>query len=350
MDSSKPFLVLAAVVGIAVLAAVVLSRLDTTPEVDREKIVVPVPLPTAAFVEKEPRVTSAKVIDSSAVQLLYQNLQRKIDEYATVQVRSRLEMPNHAPGEIVEAEVRFDAIQPDRWVREITASRPVDDLNPSSKWKVGPIEGKLVDGSHYRFVQHKGRLVIDTDLSDADEGLKPYIDRKKTEVADQFANPLMDFLYGISFEDRFLEKVRSEVIDTEEGKETRVLFRMNGEMARQMKAGGRLLPFFDLCPSCVWEVSYREDVFDTESGDLKRTTYLKADESPFIVQRYNRVVWDEDIPDNQFELTLPVPTITHDFNRVLKHKIKLPTHDEAAKQMEEGKVDWDTLVKRAADY
>jgi hypothetical protein len=307
MGSKKPFLILIGVVAISILAAVLLSRIERTsaplaPEETVSATVQPTPSPAPS---RDPEdFSTSRRISRDEYQPYYDTLVKTASDYTTAQVRTILSLPQFVEDEVVEAEVRFDAVRPERWARQIFASRPENRIDPYAEWEFLPRSGTLATWNLWRNIEYDHRTAFEHQLDATDEFLAPYLEKKRQDFLEQFANPHIDLLFEIPIEDRLREVVEAEEIKTSEGLRIRVLMRLTSTMAQEITRG-KLRLYFPVCPDCAKAVSLREDWFAADTMDLEQSVYLKPDRTPFLVQRYVRTIWDERIPDDRFELPMP---------------------------------------------
>ena len=295
------------VVSASILVAVALSLVEirTTPKDPlEEQTLQPSPVVPPTPIRDPEDFSTTRRISKEEVLPYYHTLEKQAGEYTTVQTRAKLELPQYVEGEIIEAEVRFDAIRGQRWARQIFASRPENKIDPQAKWEVLPRSGTLATQDLFREIQHDNRTAYDIPLDATEEVFQSFLSKKEEDRDKQFANPYLDLLHKIPLEDRLREIVQTEEVKTSQGPEIRVLMRVNSEMSQEIKRG-KLRVYFPLCPDCAKAVSLRQDVFDVKTMELKQSIYMKPDRTPFLVHRYLEVTWDEEIPEDRFDLPLP---------------------------------------------
>jgi len=352
MGSSKPFLILTLVIGLAVLLAVVLSRIDTTPESQKGDDIIfhsPTPVPSPSPSPTEENTAAVRKLRQEEAAQLYEALNDRVQGYSSITVQIRFELPRLAPDQIVESDLRFDARKPDRWLFEVIASTPKVREDPLTEWEIRPLRGTLFTGSKLLVAEHAEHRVFEEDLDDTEETLRSYLDKKRKKLEERFANPLFDLFFEIPFEERWREFIEAKAAAGSEGDETCVLFRVTSKEAARL-SGNYLAEFFPSCPKTDELVALREDVFETATGELRRVSYQTVDGQPFLTQRYLKVEWNPEMPDNRFELKQPDPSTTVNITRILKRNQKLGlTWNEAKKRLEEGSLDWPTVRKMGED-
>jgi hypothetical protein len=189
MGSKKPLLVLSGVVGVSILAAILLSRVERTipPPEQAETELVPIqPAPTPAPTHDPEDFSTTRRLSKLAYKAYYDAMVEKASTYTTVQMRTFLSLPEFIEGQVVEAEVRLDAIRPDRWAKQIFASRPENKSDPHSVWEVRPRSGTLATPHLLREIEHDVRTAFEINLDATDEFLQSYFTKKRSDMEEQF--------------------------------------------------------------------------------------------------------------------------------------------------------------------
>jgi len=253
-----------------------------------------------------PRPPKVVFTKGQAVEL-YENLQKRIAEYKTIQVRTRLEFPHIAIGGAIQAEVRFDAVRPDRYIHTVLNSKPVRRGDPETKYDLRPhyVEYLRDSDKHY-FLSYKTRLLHFTDLGTKtdEESVLAVLKPMTKQAATRFQDPLQDLLYKIPFADQMREFQSAELVDKKQGKEVHILFRMTRRMNRGITET-KTKSFLPVDGGTYDHIMNRKDIFDLETGLPKKRIFLDREGKDFLIQTYPLIRFDEEIPKDRFKPDLP---------------------------------------------
>ncbi len=328
MNSARLFSILAAVIAVMAILAVLLFMREVPPPQSESPQTDSQTSPTrqaAIPVDKEsaePDLNVTHRLSREDIAPLYSALKKRIDEYRTAHVRTRLEFQIVEDKRPLEAEFWFDAIRPDRYIHKTVKSMPKNKKSMSSPLVPLPYMTEIYDGSRMNIINYGKRTVYTVDLAATDASAKQLAATMLVKCATHLANPLQDLLIGVSYEDRLKEMVEAKQVSTSHGKETHILFRITGEMSQRIQNGplGGNLP---VTKEGLGLMALRKDVFDSSSGNLIKTVYLDAEWRPFLTQTYQEIDWDEEIPDDRFLSDAPPGSVTHNISERVSRLRKL---------------------------
>ncbi len=278
--------------------------------------------PKSGKKESEPDLTTSYPLSRDEILPLYAALEKRIREYKTVHVRTRLVFHIMEDKRPVEAEFWFDAIRPDRYIHKTIKSMPKNRKSMSSPFVPLPYMTEIRDGSRMTVINYRKRSVYQVDLAAKDSAAKQLAATMLVKCATQQENPLQDLLFGISFENRLNEMVEAKLVSTSHGKETQVLFRVTGEMSQKIQ-NSQLAGNLPVSNEGLVTMALRRDVFDSSSGNLLQSIYLDPEWHPFLTQTYPEIEWDVDIPDDRFVSDAPPGSVTHNISERVTRLKKL---------------------------
>jgi hypothetical protein len=337
MNSARLFSILAVIIAAAVLLAVLILQKEPPSSLQSES---PHSTPVSSNTQPDmslerkslgPELQVTHALSREDVVPLYTALQKRVDEYQTIHVRTRLEFPKAMKDQILETEFWFDAIRPHEFIHKAIKSVPEDRKSMTSRFVPVPFQTEIYDGTHLTVVSHLKRTIHKLVLSATDVASRPIVAPMKVLCATRMANPLQDLLFGLPYEERLKEMVEAKVVNTSSGHETQVMFRINGEMSRVIQHG-KLLISLPVSHEGLKMMALRRDIFDTETGDLKQSVYLDSEWKPFLVQTYPEVEWNGVIPKDRFLPDAPPGSVTHD---VLEHQRRIHQLAITSKDLEE---------------
>jgi hypothetical protein len=294
------------------------EELVETPLPSKESHVTPTPQPPS----KEPDLRVTTRLSLSNIQPLYQSLQKRVEEYQTIQVRTRLEFPNILKTQVLEAEFWFDALRPDRYIHSSFNSQQEDKKDASSKYVTRPCLTETSDGKRMLVISHQRHNVHEITLDATDPASLQVVTPTKIKSATCLANPLQDLLFGMSYEDRLKELLEASRVKTSRGDEIQVLFRINSAMSKRIKTN-QLALYLPIDDKGLALMSLRRDIFDCQTGDWREVVYLDQEWRPFLVQSYSQVTWNETIPEQRFSPEIPAGFSTDNINKILRRKREL---------------------------
>jgi hypothetical protein len=336
MRQIRIFLVLFVALVIGALAAIFLLH-EKRPE-PRE--IPKTEAPTAKSAESQPGEIDLQTTHRLGIEditPLYASLAGRIVGYRSVVVRTHIDFPKLVPNHVFEAEFRFDAIRPERFIHRSFSSQPEDKKNLAADWVLKPLRSESSDGKTLFVVSHNTRNYHKVDLTATDKASKALVATMKVKCATRLANPLQDLLYPIPFEDRLKEMLEAKRERTSRGEEVRVLFRMNRAMNKRL-LGNLLTPDLPVVSEKLNDITMREDVFDQASGGLLETVYCDLNRKPFLSQTYSQIEWDAEIPDDRFALDMPEGAKPRDLNEILRRNQAWAIKVEDMNQLMQGAI------------
>ncbi len=329
MNSARLFSILAAIVTAIVIMVILLSlrEIPPTPQPEPPQATAPVSMVEQTVTpggpaSGEPDLTVSHPLTLEDVAPLYTALQKRIDEYKTVHVRTRLEFPIAARNQIVESYLSFDAVRPHRFIHKSIKSVPKNKKSMSSEFVPVPYLTEIYDGSQLTVISHPKRNIHKVDLSATDIASRAVVGPMTIQCATRMANPLQDLLFGVSFEDRLKEMAEAKREKTSQGEQIQVLFRITGAMSQVIQRTTLMgsLPVFI---EGLKMMSLRRDIFDAQTGKLLQSVYLTAQWHPYLIQTYQEAEWDVEIPEDRFLVDAPPGSTVLNTNENLRRTRRL---------------------------
>lgn len=316
MKSTPLVLVLAGVVLVAILLAWLLYTPRTQP------VSPPPPQVDSKPAPRQPDLQTTFILTREEVMPLYQAMEEQARIYTSAQIRTRMSFMEIDPRQVLETELWFDAVRPDRWIVKSFTSTLKNKEDQTSGFELQPSLCEVYDVTHMLVISYAKKNVHDLALNVTDSASQQAVGPMKVRSASELADPFKDLLYGMPYEERLKEFLEARREKTSDGERIHVRMRLNHAMRARIKRT-RFQGVLPVTKAGLGDMSIREDVFHAEDGSLVQVIYLDSELKNFMIQTYQKVSWNEKIPNDRFIPEIPPGFRRNDINAILRRNRSL---------------------------